>query len=132
MKPVYILFFIVLFALPVKAQSVEVDSLKNLVKSLEDSLEIKNSELEKLRAQFEKMQKESRAQKVKEKENWRKLERYMTMKEIRKLLGKPESIDKFSVSVRWWYGNGYVDFNPYKAVTNWSEPRKERIEIIEH
>ncbi|NOX17000.1 MAG: hypothetical protein GXO87_01810 [Chlorobi bacterium] len=130
MKLIYILPIFFLFAFHVKAQNV--DSLKNAVSSLEDSLELKNGEIEKLRLKIEKMEKESRARLIKEKENWRKLERYMTMKEVKKLLGKPESIDKFSMSTRWWYGNGYVDFNAYPAVSGWSEPRKERIEIIEH
>ncbi len=130
MKFIYLIPLFFLFTFHAKAQNV--DSLKNVVSSLEDSLELKNGEIEKLRSKIEKMEKESRARIIKEKENWRKLKRYMTMKEVRKLLGKPESIDKFSMSTRWWYGNGYVDFNAYHAVSGWSEPRKERIEIIEH
>ena len=110
----------------------EIDSLNSEILSLTDSLIVKNEKIAELMKKLNYLEQISREQIIKEKENWRKLEKYMSMSEVQKLLGKPTSIDKFNTYTRWWYGNGYVDFNPFKAATIWSEPRKKRLEVIEH
>ncbi len=110
---------------------VDADSLLNKISQLQDSLSNKNEIIENLKARLEFVLENSTSEKIKINSNWRKLERYMSIKEVEKLLGKPTSIDDYGSSIRFWYNNGYINFNAFKRVTEWSEPRKNRIEIIE-
>jgi len=128
-----LLIFLFSFGIEIKAQnSREIDSLKLEISNLQDSLSEKNDIISKLSHRIEILTQKSVKQGTATKENWRKLERYMTIEEVEKLLGKPTSIDRSSSSTRLWYGNGYLDFNAFKRLSEWSEPRKNRVEIIEH
>ena len=135
MKQLFYILSISFFLLGIdaKAQSSrEIDSLKLEISNLQDSLSEKNDIISKLSQRIELITHKFGKRELAIKKNWRKLERYMTIEEVEKLLGKPTSIDRSAGSTRLWYGSGYLDFNAFKRLSEWSEPRKNRIEIIEH
>lgn len=134
-KIFWLLIFIFVFAITQAnySQSKEnrLDSLISYVKTLQDSIRELSAGLKNLAEKVKLLDANNDVGSVKKKE-WRKMKRYMSVKEVKKLLGRPTSIDESGSSIRYWYGNGYIDFNAFKKVSNWSEPRKNRIEIIEH
>jgi len=128
-----ILILIFAFGNEIPAQSkINTDSLLIIISELKDSVSDKNEIIENLKSRLEFALKRSVSEKIKIKSDWRKLEKYMSMPKVRKLLGKPTSIDYYGSSTRYWYNNGYIIFNAAKRVSEWSEPRNNRIEIIEH
>ncbi len=114
-----------------QAKETTIDSLITQTDNLQDSISSKNIELEKLKRKIKLLEGENSFT-FSNRDKWRKLERYMSIKEVEHLLGEPTSIDESASSTRYWYGNGFINFNAFKKVSDWSEPRKNRIEIIEH
>jgi len=129
----FIVIFVFEFNQKNYSQSKEnrLDSLTAYAKTLQDSISELSAELKNLTEKVKLLGMNYDAGSV-GKKGWRKLERYMSIKAVKKLLGKPTSIDESGSSIRFWYGNGYINFNAFKKVSDWSEPRKNRIEIIEH
>lgn len=106
--------------------------LNSRIFALEKDLENKSKEIDSLKKIVTDFIKKQEEYEKNQKEGWRKLERYLSMEQVEKLLGKPQAITKYPTYTKYWYGNGFVEFNAFKKVSEWAEPRKERTEIIKY
>lgn len=66
---------------------------------------------------------QSAGEKWKDRQNWRKLRKGMTEKEIIEILGEPPKVVTSSVINMWFYSSGSVTFDAdTRRVTGWTEP----------
>lgn len=115
-----------------KNNSQNIDSLIIVIDSLKLSQDEYKTEIDTLKAQIKRLEAKMIKKKREEMEKWRKLEMYMSQTEVKKLLGEPTSITRTSTYTIYWYGNGFVEFNAFKKVSEWAEPKEERLEVIEY
>jgi|SRR5690625_942453 len=62
-----------------------------------------------------------------EKSNWRRLRKGMTMEQVVELLGEPEKVDAGSIITFWYWGypsGGRVQFDSANRLNGWSEPSR--------
>lgn len=114
------------------ANSAKIDSLLIVIDSLKLSQDEYKIEIDTLKNQIKRLEARMIKKKRAELEKWRKLEMYMSQAEVKKLLGEPTSITRTTTYTTFWYGNGFVEFNAFKKVSEWAEPKEERIEVIEY
>lgn len=115
-----------------KNNSQKIDSLITVIDSLKLSQDEYKTEIDTLKAQIKRLAEKMIQKKKEELEKWRKLEMYMSQAEVKKLLGEPTSITRTSTYTIYWYGNGFVEFNAFKKLSEWAEPKEERLEVIEY
>lgn len=99
---------------------------------LENKLSSKSAQIDSLRKIVAKYMLEEKKHEEKLKSGWRKLKMYMSIPQVEKLMGKPDAITKTTTFTKYWYGNGFIEFNAFKKVSEWAESRKYRTEVIEY